>query len=128
MPSQMHGWGIMIVDSVIVSRHAGMIEWLRRQGIKAEVLSHVEHPIQIWNRVVYGNIPYHLAAEARIVITVDMPKLRVDQRGKELSPEEMDEAGATLVAYRVLKRRVITECINDSACVFISDVPCGGDE
>src|SRR5690606_21287108 len=103
MPSQMHGWGIMIVDSVIVSRHAGMIEWLRRQGIKAEVLSHVEHPIQIWNLVVYGNIPYHLAAEARIVITADMPKLRVDQRGKEISPEEMDEAGASLVAYRVLK-------------------------
>ena len=42
-----------------------------------------------------------LAALAERVGSIDMPALRADQRGADLSPEEMDEAGAALSWYEV---------------------------
>ena len=41
------------------------------------------------------------AAEAEYVVSVEMPKLRADQRGQDLSPEEIDRAGASIKVYKV---------------------------
>ena len=87
--------------SLIVTRHAGAVEWLRRQGIEGEVVAHVGDPEQVRGRVVYGVLPFYLASIAAEVVTIDMPGLRQDQRGQDLSPEEMDSAGATLRTYVV---------------------------
>jgi len=87
--------------TVIVSRHAGQVEWLRRQGVVGPVISHVEAPEQIAGKVVFGNLPMSLAAGAALVVTVDLPGLKPEQRGQELSPEEMDAAGARLQCYRI---------------------------
>lgn len=67
------------------------------------VLSHVTDPAQIRGKVVYGVLPLALAAEALTVHEVSMPGLPADRRGKELTPTEMDEYGATLVSYRVAR-------------------------
>ena len=90
---------------VIVTRHSGAVEWLRRRGITGEVISHVSDPAQVADRTVYGVLPLHLAALADEVVSVDLPNLRPDQRGKDLTPEEMDEAGANLRRYRVFEKK-----------------------
>ena len=88
---------------VIVTRHAGQVEWLRRQGVTGTVIGHVDRPDQIAGKVVFGILPLHLAAEARLVVATDFPRLRPEQRGKDLTPEQMDAAGANpnLRCYRV---------------------------
>ncbi len=90
-------------SSIIISRHSGLVEWLRLRGIEAARV--VEHatPDDVRGRIVYGVLPLSLAAEAAEVWTVDMPSLRPDQRGVDLTPEEMDAAGATLSGYRVTR-------------------------
>jgi len=90
----------MTPPPLIVTRHSGVVEWLRQRGIEGEVVSHAS-PDTVRERVVYGVLPLHLAAEAEEVIAIDLPNLRPDQRGKDLSPAEMDSAGARLRRYRV---------------------------
>lgn len=89
---------------VIVTRHAGVVEWLRKNGVEGEVITHVADPRQIAGCHVIGTLPFHLAAAAEVVTTIDMPMLKIEQRGKDLTPAEMDEAGASLASYQV--RRV----------------------
>ncbi|GIV81675.1 MAG: hypothetical protein KatS3mg051_1029 [Anaerolineae bacterium] len=87
---------------LIVSRHAGTVEWLARRGITGEVVEHAT-PDAVRGRVVYGNLPLHLAALAAEVVAIDMPDLPRDVRGWDLTPEEMDTFGARMTRYRVLK-------------------------
>ncbi len=89
-------------DSIIVTRHAGMVEWLARRGITGEVKSQVTAE-DVRGKRVYGVLPLHIAAEAAEVVTVDMPKIKQEQRGQDLSPEEMDAAGACLTTYRIIR-------------------------
>lgn len=86
---------------VIVSRHAGVVAWLTERGITGEVIPHVSKPEQIEGTVLYGNVPFNLAVLAARLLIVELPNLTAEQRGKDLSPTEMDEAGARLVEYRV---------------------------
>ena len=89
------------VDPVIVTRHAGLVAWLAWRGVTGEVIAHVTSPDQVAGRVVYGVLPLHLAAEAEEVVVVDMPRLPAELRGVDLTPEQMEAAGATLAHYRV---------------------------
>ena len=86
---------------LIVARHPGAVEWLRSQSIEGEVVSHVSDPAILEGRIVVGILPLNLAAQAAQVWSVDLPKLSAEMRGKELSPEQMDEAGAVLRKYQV---------------------------
>lgn len=88
-------------DVVIVTRHEGLVEWLRSHGITGRVISHATAD-DIRGRDVVGALPYHLAALSNSVSVIDMPALREDQRGKDLTPVEMDAAGATMKKYRVI--------------------------
>lgn len=85
---------------LIVSRHAGAIEWLRKHGIEGEVVSHATEE-NVRGREVYGVLPLHLAALASRVYCIDM-QLAPEDRGRDLSAEEMEARGAHLCAYRVL--------------------------
>lgn len=93
------------MSNIIVTRHKGLVEWLRRRGIEGEVISHITDPEIIRGRVVYGALPLHLAAEAYLAAAVDMPNLPPEKRGQDLTPEEMDAYGATLTYYSV--RRMV---------------------
>jgi len=87
---------------IIVTRHAGAVEWLRQRGIVGDVISHVTDPAQVRGQVVYGTLPLHLAAEARAIYAIEMD-LHPEDRGRDLTPTEMDARGAHLVWYVVFK-------------------------
>jgi len=89
------------VEKIIVTRHRGLLEWLYQQGLNKNipVIPHVSNPEDIRGKHVYGVLPLSLAAVCGCISEVSMPRLRPDQRGKDLSPSEMDEAGAYLVHY-----------------------------
>jgi CRISPR-associated protein Csx16 len=92
---------------VIVTRHSGAVEWLRQRAITGNVISHVADASQVEGQDVYGSLPFHLAAVANSVTVIDMPRLRSDQRGQDLTPAQMDEAGATLKRYVVRTSRQV---------------------
>lgn len=85
---------------LIVTRHAGMLDWLAKNGITGQVISHAK-PEDVKGRQVIGTLPFYLAAMANSVTVVDLPRLRPEQRGVDLTPEEMDAAGASLKTYIV---------------------------
>ena len=87
-------------EVVIVSRHAGAIEWLARQGIAGTVIEQATAE-DVFDSVVIGNLPLHLAAAAHKVGSIDLPGLTREQRGRDLTPEEMDAAGAVIRWYVV---------------------------
>lgn len=93
--------------NIIVSRHKGLIEWLNREGIYGVVYSHISNPSVLFGAHVYGVLPLSLACLCDVVTEVALPGLKPDQRGKELTPEEMDAAGAHLVSYVVVKQPVL---------------------
>ena len=87
-------------ETVIVSRHAGAVAWLAAQGITGNVIAQAT-PEDVRGKVVIGNLPLHLAALAAKVGSIDMPNLAAADRGRDLSLEEMDAAGATVNWYTV---------------------------
>jgi putative CRISPR-associated protein (TIGR02620 family) len=67
-----------------------------------KVIAHAT-PDDIVGKDVIGNLPLHLASVALSVTVVDMPNLPPDWRGKDITPDQMDQAGATLSRYVVRK-------------------------
>jgi len=88
----------------LVSRHAGALEWLRRRGVRGQVVRHLDPRRVRAGDVVVGVLPVALAAQvcARggrfIALEVEVPE---EWRGRELSAEELERLGARLVEYRV---------------------------
>ncbi len=91
------------MDTVIITRHKGAVEWLRLRGITGTVIEQAAENDVRGKRVI-GALPMNLAALTASYVTIDMPKLKLEDRGKDLSPEEMDERGATMIEY-VVKRK-----------------------
>lgn len=91
----------MMGTILIVARHSGAVEWLNQRGIVGEVISHVSDPSILEGRIVVGILPLNLAAKAKEVWAMDLPNLPAELRGKELTPTQMDECGATLRKYQV---------------------------
>ena len=97
-------------NTIIVTRHKGLVEWLERQSVTGPVTDHAT-PDQVRGKHVFGALPLHLASLAESITVVDLPQLQPEQRGKDLTPKEMDAAGATLCTYTVRKlvtRRRVT--------------------
>lgn len=90
-------------ETIIVSRHAGVVEWLRSRGITGEVVTHVNDPTEIAGKDVIGILPLHLASVAASITTIDMPGLPADKRGVDLTPAEMDAYGAHFSVYRITR-------------------------
>ncbi len=88
---------------VIVSRHSATVEWLKK---KFEVLA--DAPVlpavtaeDVRGKVVVGNLPLHLAAEAEEVWAVGFKN---PPRGSELhTVEDVERAGVFIEKFRVLR-------------------------
>lgn len=90
----------------VVTRHESVVSWVRAQGITATHIAHLlpEHfaTMTAGDRVI-GNLPINLVADlsARGIdyqhVVVD---LTPEQRGRELTPAEMDAANARLQPLR----------------------------
>ena len=92
----------------IVTRHKGALDWLARRGITGEAVTHLDAAGLRRGDAAIGNLPMHVAAAvcakgARfLTIELDLP---AEARGRELSAEEMETYGASLVEYRVERAR-----------------------
>ena len=87
-------------EVVIVSRHPGLVAWLAERGITGQVIAHAA-PAEISGRTVIGPLPPVLAATAAWYAIVEMPGLRAEDRGRDLTPAEMDAAGAALAWWQI---------------------------
>ena len=88
-------------DVVIVTRHPALVALLRERGIEGRVLTHAS-PEDVRGRHVVGVLPLHLAALADLV-TVPVMELRPEDRGRELTLEEVRERFRGLETYSVKK-------------------------
>jgi hypothetical protein len=88
--------------SVIVSRHAAAVDFIRREMSLDEsvpVITGNATPSDVEGKVVFGNVPMHLACMATMVVAIEFPS--APPRGNEYTIEDMDKAGARLVGYKV---------------------------
>lgn len=91
--------------TIVVTRHAGAIDWLRNTGTSADcIVPHLDILTVSTGDVVIGTLPVNLIAEvctrgARYVhLAVNIP---FELRGQELSAGELESAGAQLQEYLV---------------------------
>jgi CRISPR-associated protein Csx16 len=94
--------GSKIVTAYFVSRHPGAVEWVQRQGIAAELVSHLEARQVRAGDLVLGTLPIQLVAAvvangARYLhLEIDLPP---ERRGADLTADEMEVLGARLIEY-----------------------------
>ena len=87
------------IETIIVTRHSGLVEWLNRQGITGEVKTSVTVD-DIKGKHVVGALPAHIAQYAAYVTSVDYT-CPFEQRGKDLTADQLELYGAKLFNYRV---------------------------
>lgn len=95
---------------IIVSRHAGAIEWIKSKGYKGQVMSHFSGSV-VPGATYVGTIPIHkinkIICGGGNVIVLCLPKLKYKKRGADLSCDEMCHAGATLCVVENIQLREI---------------------
>lgn len=85
-----------------VSRHAGAVEWARRHGPEAKLVSHLDASMVETGDIVQGTLPIHevAALNERGVRYFHLEmKVSEAQRGVALSADDMERLGARLVEY-----------------------------
>jgi hypothetical protein len=91
-------------DTVVVTRHAALVELLVERGIipvGAPVLAHAG-PADVEGKHVIGVLPFKLAALAASVTEVPLA-LGPEDRGVELSLERLREIAGESVTYKVTR-------------------------
>jgi len=95
-----------------ISRHAGAHAWADRQGFVAEVVQHFDPAVVQPGDVVLGTLPVHLAAEVcenggrYFHLEMDVP---ASLRGQELSADDMENLGASLTEFFVVRAEFVSE-------------------
>lgn len=97
-----------------VTRHTGAVEWAARQGLKVDrQVDHLDVTTIQPGDTVIGVLPVNLAAEvcARggrfFALSLDLPP---EARGRELSADELEQFGARLEEYCVVRKRQSNCC------------------
>ena len=84
----------------IVSRHPGAIRWLKSKFGNAEVIKHLDVADVTSADTVIGVLPLPMIKaildKGAHFILLSLPKVAFSDRGSELTPGEMDDAGAKL--------------------------------
>jgi len=94
----------MSVETVIVTRHVGALQWLNKHHPEfgeARVITHATPELVRGKRVV-GILPVQLAAECAEYWHLEMSVPR-EKRGAELTAEELERFGCKLTRYEVRK-------------------------
>lgn len=114
------------MDSVIVSRHKAAVEFifserldLMRSTTPVLTSATVE---DVRGKVVFGNLPLHLAAEAAHVVAIEFSG--DPPRGAEYGLEEMIQAGAHLVAYKVQRHDDSESCLHCGETIGAGEGTC----
>jgi putative CRISPR-associated protein (TIGR02620 family) len=88
---------------VVITRHQGAVEWLKRNGHVSDDVYVVAHATEfdVRGNEVYGVVPMNLALLAKVVHNIDMPAMPISARGQELTADQMDLYGAHINSYVV---------------------------
>ena len=92
-----------------VSRHPGAVEWARRHpwGKTLTVVSHLDPETVGRQDTVIGTLPIHhvatICARGALYLHLEL-SLTANQRGCELTADDLDAAGASLRAYHAETR------------------------
>jgi len=103
-----------LVADVIITRHEGALRWLEATyggfvsndpsmdptGIP--ILASASYQ-DVRNKIVVGNLPLHLASQARAVNVIEFSG--APPRGSEYTAADMERAGAHLASYKVQQVR-----------------------
>ncbi len=91
-----------------VSRHPGAVEWAQRHGLRIDrFVPHLDPDAVASGDTVIGTLPVHLAARLcerganYLHLSLDLPPA---WRGRELTADELDAAGARLDAFDIRRR------------------------
>ena len=97
------------MTTTFISRHAGAVEWIESKGFHID--NFIAHATPEFFRslqpgdVVIGILPVALAAKVcasgATYYDLAMPNLPIEWRGLELTPDQMNQAGAELNLYNV---------------------------
>jgi len=90
------------METIVVTRHNGLVDYLKSQGIIGEDTPVIDHatPDTVRGKRVIGVLPLHLAVEAAEVVEVPM-NIPAEARGKELTGEETAQYAGAPRAYSV---------------------------
>jgi len=87
--------------TLIVTRHSGAVRWLNSKGINGINVYNLKEEDVEKDDVIYGVLPLQLVAIAvnkgAEVNLLTLPNIAYEDRGRELSPEEMDKAGVSIL-------------------------------
>ena len=89
------------METVIVTRHQGLVEVLAELGITGKVITHAKSE-DVQGKVVIGVLPMHLAAQTVMFGEVTL-QLSPEQRGKELSAQEVRQAMRDGISWYVVR-------------------------
>lgn len=109
-------------NNIIVTRHAGLVEFLAARGITGVVVAHATAE-DVKGRDVYGILPFHLAAMCRTVTTVDM-NVPADKRGAELSVNEVETYFTGMTTYVVMTKDRFNFIVDDANQAGHHGMPC----
>lgn len=95
------------MTTYFISRHPGAVEWAESEGFHVDQrLAHFDVSIVNPGDRVLGTLPINLVAEVNerggeyLHLTIELP---ADQRGKELTADNMRTFGARLEPYQARK-------------------------
>jgi len=106
---------------VIVSRHEGAVKWIKAhypQFGGAPVLAHADAE-SVKNKHVIGNLPLHLAAEAKTIYAIEFD---TPPRGAEWTEKDMEKAGARLVRYTVYRTENLQRLVTSESSAIVGDI------
>ena len=93
-------------ELIIVTRHAGLVEWLKGKGYNGRVVDRAT-PSDVLNKHVIGKLPIYLSAIAASVTNVCIPNLPESKWGNELTAEDLYKCGAYMRTYIIKEVTVI---------------------
>jgi putative CRISPR-associated protein (TIGR02620 family) len=108
---------------VIVTRHAGLVEFLASLGITGDVIGHATADT-VSGKNVIGVLPLHLAALAASITTVNI-EAPEHLRGTELTYEQVKAHCRGLTTYKVFTANAVNKLVAEVAADAYQGWPSG---
>lgn len=91
-------------NTIVITRHAALVEYLLEIGLidaDTPILPHVSQPEEVAGKTVIGPCPLHLAVRARSVVHIPIHWESRDERGLELTLEQVRERAGKPLEFKV---------------------------
>lgn len=97
------GLSVEGVPVLVVTRHAALAEYLYALAPELRRATRLHHvtPDDVRGAVVVGNVPLHIAAAALVIVEIPL-RLTPEDRGRELTLEEIRARAGKARAYQVI--------------------------